>query len=509
MKNYRFLFLLAFLLILMLFSTCTDLSESPFSSVTPDNFYKTEAELIAAVVPVYSSLRSLSWGEGIHMQEVSSDEIFVPTRGGDWDDGGKWRQLQEHNWDATNAAVRDGWNDYYTGVARANATLENLRTSTSGSDLIPIAIAEVRVLRAYFYWLLGDLYGGVPIVTSAVQDPDNPPAPNTRQQVYDFIIDEVTEALPDLESTFGGESYGRLTLGAANTFLATVYLNAEVFTGTPRWSECVTACDAVINSGLYELLPEYKDNFLLANEGADNPENILVTANKVEGGMGFVRFMATLHYNQLPQTPWNGFSVLADFYNSYDTSDVRFVHMLAGPQFVLGGPNAGDPALDRQDNPLNFTVDSPLMGATESNGVRILKWEVDPNMSGGNAGNDYAIFRYPHVLLSKAEALNELNGPNQESLDLIDSVRVRCFDPFVPLSLSDFSTKEALRDRILDERGFEMLWEGFRRQDQIRTGHFLEAWTLKPADSDDHTLIFPIPQTQLDANPKLVQNPGY
>ena len=183
--------------------------------------------------------------------------------------------------------------------------------------------------------------------------------------------------------------------------------------------------------------------------------------------------------------------------------------MLAGPQFVLGGSNTGDPALDRQGDPLNFTVDSPLMGANESNGVRILKWEVDPNMSGGNAGNDYAIFRYPHVLLSKAEALNELNGPNQESLDLIDSVRVRCFDPFVPLSLSDFSTKEALRDRILDERGFEMLWEGFRRQDQIRTGHFLEAWTLKPADSDDHTLIFPIPQTQLDANPKLVQNPGY
>ncbi len=183
MKNHRFLFLLAFPLILMLFSTCTDLSESPFSSVTPDNFYKTEAELIAAVVPVYSSLRSLSWGEGIHMQEVSSDEIFVPTRGGDWDDGGKWRQLQEHNWDATNAAVRDGWNDYYTGVARANATLENLRTSTSGSDLIPVAIAEVRVLRAYFYWLLCELYGGVPIVTGAVQDPDNAPAPNTRYQV--------------------------------------------------------------------------------------------------------------------------------------------------------------------------------------------------------------------------------------------------------------------------------------------------------------------------------------
>ncbi len=509
MNNHRFLFLPAFLLILMIFSNCTDLSESPFSSVTPDNFYKTEQELIAAVVPVYSSLRTLSWGEGIHMQEVSSDEIFVPTRGGDWDDGGKWRQLQEHNWDATNSAVDGGWKDYFTGVARANATLENLQTSTSGSALIPVAIAEVRVLRAYFYWLLIDLYGGVPIVTTASPDPNNPPTPNTRQEVFDFIVAEVEAALPDIKDTFGRESYGRLTLGAANTFLATVYLNAEVYTGTPKWNECVLACNAVINSGLYELLPKYADNFKLANEGPDNPENILVTANKALDGSGFLRFMATLHYNQLPQTPWNGFSVLADFYNSYDTSDVRFIHMLVGPQFVLGGPNAGDQAFDRQGDTLNFTVESPLFGANESNGVRILKWEVDPDMSGGNAGNDFAIFRYPHVLLSKAEALNEINGPNQESLDLIDSVRVRCFDPFVPLSLADFSTKKELRDRILDERGFEMLWEGFRRQDLVRTGHFLDAWTLKPASDGPYRRIFPIPQSQLDANPNLTQNPGY
>jgi hypothetical protein len=509
MTNYRIPYFLALLSLSMLFWTCTDLSESPFSSVTPDNFYQTEAELIAAVVPVYSSLLAYSWGEGIHMQEVSSDEIFVPTRGGDWDDGGKWRELQEHNWTPTNASVDAAWGDYFTGVARANSTLENLRASTSGSALISTAVAEVRVLRAFYYWLLMDLYGGVPIVITATTDPDNPPAQNTRQQVFDFIITEVTESLPDLETTFAGESYGRLTLGAANTFLATVYLNAEVYTGTAAWSECVAACDAVINSGLYELLPEYADNFLLANEGPENTENILVVGHKPEGGVSFVQHMASLHYNQLPQTPWNGFSVLADFYNSYDPNDVRFVHMLAGPQFVLGGSNTGDPALDRQGNRLDFTVDSPLQGANESNGVRILKWEVDPNASGGDAGNDFAIFRYPHVLLSKAEALNESNGPTQESIDLINSVRERCFDPDNPLVLGDFATKEALRDAILDERGFETLWEGFRRQDLVRTGKFLEPWTLKAASDGDHRLLFPVPQTQIDANPNLNQNPGY
>jgi hypothetical protein len=154
-------------------------------------------------------------------------------------------------------------------------------------------------------------------------------------------------------------------------------------------------------------------------------------------------------------------------------------------------------------------VDSPIVGATEGNGVRILKWQVDPAQSGGNAGNDFAIFRYSHVLLTKAEALNELNGPTQASVDLINQVRARSFEPDKPIALANFNTKAALRDRILDERGFEFLWENFRRQDQIRTNHWLEPWTLKAASDGAHRKLYPIPQAQLDANPNLRQNPGY
>ena len=365
-------------------------------------------------------------------------------------------------------------------------------------------------MRWYYSWLC-DLFGGVPIVIASATDPENPPSSNTREEVYEFIVTEITQALPDLEVTHDAGSYGRVTQGAANAILATVYLNAEVYTtGLPQWNACVDACDAVINSGLYDLNPEYADNFLLANEGPANPENIWVVGHKPEGGVSFLLHMATLHYNQLPSSPWNGFAVLADFYNSYDTSDVRFGDMLVGPQFVLGGPNTGDPDFDRSPPPqrLVFTVESPLLGASESNGVRILKWEVDPNASGGDAGNDFAIYRYPHILLSKAEALNEINGPNQESIDLINSVRARCFDPDNPLVLGDYTDTAQLRLAILDERGFELLWEGFRRQDQIRTGQFLKAWTLK-AESESYRKLFPIPQSQIDANPNLVQNPGY
>ncbi|MDZ7359679.1 MAG: RagB/SusD family nutrient uptake outer membrane protein [candidate division KSB1 bacterium] len=510
MKNRKLRLLVPLLLLMpMAFWVCTNLDETPFSAVTPENFYRTEEELVAAVIPVYANLLNYSWGDYMFLQEVASDEIFIPQRGGDWGDGGIWRELQEHKWTPTHGFVNGAWLAAYTGIARANSVLENLEKSPSQSPLKPVFTAEVRVLRAFYYWWLMDLYGGVPVVTAAVIDPKNPPKPNTRQEVFDFIVREINAALPNLQTSFGPGNHGRVTRGAAQTLLATVYLNAEVYTGSPKWTECIAACDAVINSGMYRLLSNYSDFFKLANEGPNNAESIWVVGHKPQDGVGFLRFMATLHYNQLPQNPWNGFSVLADFYNKFDTSDVRFKHMLVGPQFVLSGPNAGQPAFDRQGNRLIFTVNSPIVGATEGNGVRILKWQVDPNQSGGNAGNDFAIFRYSHVLLTKAEALNELNGPNQQSIDLINQVRARSFEPDKPIALANFNTKVALRDRILDERGFEFLWENFRRQDQIRTNHWLEPWTLKAASDGAHRKLYPIPQAQLDANPNLRQNPGY
>ncbi len=499
MKNHKLCFLMPVLLISLLFASCTNLDENPVSQVTPDNFFKTEGELLAAVIPVYNSARAWSWSEAAHLQEVSSDEIFVPTRGGDWDDGGDWRRMQLHTWTSADGRLNSAWSDLYGGVARANAVLENLEQTTSDSPLIPSFKAEVRFLRALFYWWLMDMFGNVPIVTVATTDPDNPPEQNTRQEVYDFVVQEITAALPDLEEV--ATTYGRATKGAANALLATVYLNAEVYTGTPRWNETVAACDAVINSGQYELMPTYSDVFAIEKEGPGNLENIFVVANRPEGGVDCVRLSATLHYSQLPHGPWNGFSVLADFYNNYDPDDDRSDVLLAGPQFVLGGPKAGDPALQRDGVRLNFSVDSPLIGATESHGVRMFKWSVDPNRNGGNAGNDFAIFRYSHILLAKAEAI--FNGATGgDALALVNQVRARSFDP-------DKDLTALTSDLILDERGFELLWEEHRRTDLIRHGRFLDAWTLKPASDGPHRNLFPIPQVQMDANPNLVQNPGY
>ena len=470
-------------------------------STGQENFYKSGATQADPVDAVYEGLRPASWGNYMFLQDVASDAIFLPTRGRDWDDGGTWRDLQEHTWQPFLGFVNRAWVEAYNGIALANIAIDSLEVNGSGSALTPTFIAEVRVLRALYYWWLLDLFRNVPLVTDPNPDPNLPPAQVSPQVLFNFIVDETIAALPDLEVSFAAENYGRVTQGAAHALLATVSLNAEVYTGTAKWNETLGASDAVINSGLYDLMTTFTEVFALENEGPLNPENILVVVHSPNSDFGFLRHMATLHYNQLPENPWNGFSVLADFYNNFDPTDARRDQILVGQQYVLGGTNVGDLAFDRLGDSLIFTVDSPLIGATEGNGPRILKWPVDPNRNEFNAGNDYAIFRYAHILLVKAEALFML-GSTAEALALVNQVRERAFEPDQPLT-------SLTLDDILAERGYEFLWEGYRRQDLIRTGHFLEAWTLKNTSDGPHREVFPIPQIQLDANPNLVQNAGY
>lgn len=496
--NHKLRFLMPFLLILPLFWSCMDLEETPYDVVTPGEYYQTEGELIAAVIPVYNSLW-LAYTGALTQLQVSSDAMFIPTRGGDWDDGGMYRRLQLHTWTPVHPSLGNTWEGAYGGVARANDMLARLEETTSESELIPTFKAEVRVLRALYYWWLIDLFGDVPLVTDPATDPDNPPSQSTRTEVFDFIVAEITAALPDLKDSFAAGSYGRVTKGAANTLLATVYLNAGVYTGTPKWSECVAACDAVINSGEYALMPTVADVFALENEGPGNTEYILVVAALPLDGVSAQRHMMTLHYNQIPASPWNGYAVLAEFYNKYDADDDRLDQILVGQAYVLAGPNAGDPAFDRSvpPKPLIFTVESPLFDASEAHGPRVLKWPIDPDMSGWFAGNDYAIFRYSHVLLAKAEAEFNLSGGGLASLNLVHE----------RAGLDALGSITA--DDIFDERGYEFLWEGFRRQDQIRMGYWDGTWSLHDTPTAEFTEIFPIPQTQMDANPNLVQNPGY
>jgi len=220
--------------------------------------------------------------------------------------------------------------------------------------------------------------------------------------------------------------------------------------------------------------------------------------------------MRALHYNQYSggETPWNGFSTIADTYNAFDAADLRRQIFLAGPQL---NQVTGLPATDRAGAPLIFDPNIPNDAQTgEGNGVRILKWPVDPNHLDRENGNDYAIFRLAEIYLIKAEALNEqsaANGP--AAVALINTVRARVFSPPKPLATT--LTQQQIRDAILNERLFEFTAETKRRQDLIRFGKFNQPWLFKSAASltQPYRVLMPIPLTQLGTNPKLVQNAGY
>ena len=494
---------------------CTDLDEVPVSSITPENFFQNEGEVISALAGVYAQLRPTLWSY-YNLSQVSSDENIVPTRGQDWYDNGVWLELDKHEWAANSPSGRDNingaWIDIFVGVVRANAVLENLEHVTVPNQAA--LVAEARALRAFYYYQLMDLFGGVPLVT----DTELKTRPrNTRTEIFNFIESElkaVRSALP-LASQRGESEYGRVTRGGADAILANLYLNAAVFSketgvSATSYNSCATvqiggisACqlainyaDSILNSGSYQLATNWRSNFTADNN--TSKENIFVVNLLNVSGLGTNFLYRALHYNQLSPTPWNGFATIAEVYNAFDANDARRQIFLVGPQINFDN---GQPAKDRAGNPLVFTVSiANERAASEGEGARIAKWPSDPNHVNEEHGNDFAYFRLGEIYLIKAEAQFEL-GNTAGALTLLNTLRARVFEPDQPLLTVS-------RDVILRERLFELTGEAKRRQDLIRHGKFTAAWSFKPA-SAAHKILMPIPQNQIDANPQLTQNPGY
>ena len=513
---------------LLLAPACTDLTEVPQSAITPENFYRNEDEAIGGLASVYAQLRQTVEGP-YEINEVSTDEIIVPTRGQDWLDGGKWLDIHRHTFTPNSPAgldnIKNAWVSMFVGVAKANVVLAGLDAVSFASK--PTVTAELRALRAFYYYMLMDMFGGVPIVTDvAIQTR----AQNTRAEVFKFVEDELIAARPDLPVSWSSEWNGRLTQGAVDAMLASIYLNAEVFTGTvsatgltkgtARWQDAITAADRVLNSTAgYQLDPTWRHNFTADNN--TSKEIIMAVKFLNQSGLGLNFLMRALHYNQYTPSPWNGYATLAETYSAFDANDIRRQIFLAGLQYNV---ETGQPVKDRQGNPLIFDPNignstSCAVGpnetcASEGGGVRITKWPSDPAHSQQDNGNDYATFRLAEIDLIKAEAMNEL-GQTVQAIALINTTtRARAF-PTTPKPLSPALSQVQLRDSILAERLMELTAEGKRRMDLIRIGasqgglnKYNVAWGYK-AQSAPYKILFPIPQTQIDVNPLLVQNPGY
>ncbi|MBC8151325.1 MAG: RagB/SusD family nutrient uptake outer membrane protein [Bacteroidetes bacterium] len=475
---------------------------------------------------VYSQLNSFADQANVYaMTEVSTDEQMLPTRGTDWDDFGTWRRLHQHTWDATHNQIIGGWNNLNTGVFRATETIAAATSGTSSGTAAATNTsvqAQARFLRAYFMFHIVDLYGQVPF-READASFDSNPRVLTRAEATQFIIDDLTYAIANLPAA---KNPGRATRDAARMLLAKLYLNRAVFTQSPAtpagpfaftpadMNLAIANCDAIIASNNYTLEPlgEYFDNFHWENTTRSN-EMIFAIENDRGAPKGSVqnRYRMTMHYNHPFSGGWNGFTTLADFYNSFDAADQRRgaalpgltdstglrVGFLVGQQLDKNGKNL----TERAGAPLVFTPNLDLVYANESNGIRAIKYPPDPT-NPGQPGNDYVFFRYADLLLMKAEAILRGGTPTggATAASLVNQVRAVRGVPAL-------ATVDAAS--LLAERGRELYWEGWRRNDLVRFERFLVPFDQKPGTTPAHRAVYPIPQQALDTNPNLQQNIGY
>lgn len=489
-------------------SACTDLDEElrgdfseDFDPANPglgQSGGGTDDGLSAAYAEVLNG--TANHGGYFSVTEVSTDEAVITQKGGDWFDGGIWLNMHRHQWQSTNPGLLGAWNQSYAGIAQCNLLLQETKFNAE-------QVAQLRTLRAYFYWRLMDLFGNVKIVTEPGKDVEQ----SSRAEVFAFIESELLAVLPDLST---GRTYARANAWGAQALLARIYLNAEVYTGTARYQDAIDAADAVINSGVYDLSSSYADVFSPTNE--DNIEHIWVAPFDESVGTGMNLAQMTLHYPsqltyQLQQQPWNGYSTLEEFYNSYEDGDVRKENnFIVGPQYDIFGNPILDVAFDKADPdgaPVNYTPEINMLAPNGSRqaGARLGKFSFKekqlPDMD-----NDFPLFRYAEVLLTKAEASARLNSnwSDPTALMLVNMLRERA-------SVSEYTTMT--EEEFLAERGREMFQESSRRTDLIRFGAWGNAWWEKAAHSDPNLNLFPIPNDQIQASQaetfKLTQNPGY
>lgn len=504
-----------YVLLLVVTTACTDLKENVYDKLPADKFGSTLEELDAIVGPAYITLKDLtyidhSWG----WADLTGDAMIAPTRGGDWWDDGEWMEMCMHTWTPTSYGIDQLWSSCMDAITTINSIYSVVEPSTAMTpDLKAQIVGEIRGLRAFWYYQLIDFFGNVPIVTDFSDL--TPPVQSTRKEVYDFIVSELKDIIPNLRSDVSDASYGKFTKGAAFTLLAKMYLNAQEWTGTANWEGAAEACDSVMNLG-YIIEPDWKINFAVHNEVSKEAIfPIVYSANDdwdVTGINGTA--MYTLDYSDpealgFESDAWNGICAMPDFVKSFDPNDKRGMYSNDGSQPFLVGD-----MINPKNNKKLYTHNIDLTVKKSSypdpwgdvgvhDGARISKWTFDKAMMNTYMENDMFIFRLADVYLMKAEALVRMGGDNAEATRLVNVIRERAFGD----SKHDYSS--VTLNNIYNERGWELAYEFCRRQDMIRFQTYLLPRYMKPKTSSDFRKLMPIPFTAWQKNNNLVQNPGY
>ncbi len=519
-------------------SACTNLLDDSYGQVVSENYApKTEEEVSYLVNAAYIPWREtlLQWNGVVRSQELSADQDVIPARLGiGWVDGYIYKRWHEHTWTTEDDGVLQGWERTYNGINTCNRILSQIEEGVITVDEAtrePL-IAELKVLRASYYYILVDLYGNVPIVTDFKDS--SLPKQSTRKEVFDFIIKEVTENIDLLSETPRGYYYGRFNKWAAHTLLAKMYLNAEIWSGTPQWQKCIDECDAVIDfansSNEYALEANQKNVFVTNNE---NSKEIIFALPfdeiYVTGWNDFDFHMYTLAPEnqdtyQFTERPWGGVCAIPQFIDTFHPNDLRLAqNYIQGQQYTASGE-----ILQRSDGegPLIYTNSVPSIDASDvDDGYRWGKFEYAQGIT-NRLSNDWPLFRYADVLMMKAEALMRSGQPGAG--ELVTEVRKRAFEDINDAIVTDqqleegscydygrrdenLKTHEGGEDikygRFLDELGWEFCQEGRRRQDMIRFGVFTTKSWFSHDKSNPNRNLYPIPNKIMLTNSNLTQNP--
>lgn len=507
MKNKIYYILFAILFIAP-FNSCTNLEEEVFSSLPAENFYTTEDAVLSAVGRAYAHLtvRYSYHGGAWGIQVISSDEAVIPVREGNaWWDNGVWVALHRHDFGSIKNFFNAPWNFVLEGATTCNQIIYELERTKVDFEKKNNFIAEVKVIRALLYFYGLDLFGNIPITTDFSDT--SLPTQRSRAEVFKFVESELLTNVDLLEDAPTANNYGRVTKAMAYTLLAKLYLNAEVWIGTPMWQKAIDATDRVINLGTLKLESNYFKNFQASNESST--ENIFVIPqDDVFTPWGFYVNALSLNNASRPLFNmstfcWNGMAATEQHYDLYQEKDKRRKSWLAGLQTHNGVPlMITSLGVSRQLNHRkNFrSFYDPKNFALVDDGVRFQKYQYEDGLRGYAMSNDFVMFRYADVLMMKGEALVRL-GKASEAVGLFNQVRNRA-------GVDAYNASDLTLEEILNERGREFAWEGERRRDQIRFGTWTKAWWEKPARAD-YTELFPIPDSPLQTNPNLKQNPGY
>jgi hypothetical protein len=454
------------------------------------------------------------------MAELTTDEAIAPVRGQDWDDNGVWREFHQQRWSTYNSQIRDCFK-YLNGTVYAATDMLRYHPKLQEQ-------AEARFLRAWaMYWLL-DMFDQV-LYRDPGESVIRPARVREGIKALDYIISEVDSVEGDLPD---GPAY-KANKFAAKVLLMKCYLNKAVYANradpsieVADMNKVISLADEIIYSNKYSFSTNYFDNFAPENTTISR-ENIftqLDVAGSTPYNYLYFTWVIPLHYNQTPSGS-NGWATLSHFYNKFEPADKRrgIVYKTAGSP-----PNPGNrinigflarqqydlytdsPLTDRNGNPLIFTpeVKNIETGSNyEVTGIRPLKYAPDfPNLL--SPDNDFVYFRFSDVLLMKAEAILRGGTPTNAgpygntALSIVNAIRTDPSRGATSLSTIDL-------DGMLDERGRELWWECWRRQDLVRFKKFLQPFQEKDSLSAPKYLLFPIPDDQVAFNPNLKQNPGY